>query len=199
MPDGRGFMRETLAPGGIVYRVTPDGQTFAGRPLTNWKLEDFSAALQSGLENRSFAVGRRLFAAAACFACHRVSNEGGLIGPDLTSAGARYSARDLLAKVLNPSSQINEQFVPTVITRNNGETVTGIIVNLGNDNVTINTDLSDPMQKVGVDRKQIRSIEPSKVSPMPPMLLAALREPEILDLVAYVLSGGDPQHSMFSQ
>ncbi|MEW6307211.1 MAG: heme-binding protein, partial [Verrucomicrobiota bacterium] len=26
MPDGRGFMRDTLAPGGIIYRVSPDGK-----------------------------------------------------------------------------------------------------------------------------------------------------------------------------
>ena len=28
MPDGRGFMREVLGPGGIIYRVTPDGKHF---------------------------------------------------------------------------------------------------------------------------------------------------------------------------
>ncbi len=28
MPDGRGFMREVLGPGGIIYRVTPDGKNF---------------------------------------------------------------------------------------------------------------------------------------------------------------------------
>jgi len=28
MPDGRGFMRDVLAPGGIIYRVSPDGKEF---------------------------------------------------------------------------------------------------------------------------------------------------------------------------
>src|SRR5690606_39155487 len=28
MPDGRGHNRDVLAPGGIIYRVTPDGQQF---------------------------------------------------------------------------------------------------------------------------------------------------------------------------
>ncbi len=28
MPDGRGFMRTVYAPGGIIYRVTPDGKDF---------------------------------------------------------------------------------------------------------------------------------------------------------------------------
>lgn len=28
MPDGRGFMRDVMAPGGIIYRVSPDGKNF---------------------------------------------------------------------------------------------------------------------------------------------------------------------------
>ena len=77
-----------------------------------------------------------MFGAAACFACHRFGNEGGMTGPDLTAAGGRYSARDFLDQVLNPSKEINEQFVPTVLTRNDGTTVTGAVVNLNGDTVT---------------------------------------------------------------
>jgi len=35
------------------------------------------------------------------------------------------------------------------------------------------------------------------VSPMPEGLLNMLKEDEILDLAAYVLSGGDPKNKMF--
>jgi hypothetical protein len=41
------------------------------------------------------------------------------------------------------------------------------------------------------------SIEPSKVSPMPTGLLNVLTKDEILDLVAYVLAGGNPHHETF--
>jgi hypothetical protein len=34
---------------------------------------------------------------------------------------------------------------------------------------------------------------------MPPMLLMMLKEDEILDLVAYVLSGGDKSNEMFKK
>jgi hypothetical protein len=50
---------------------------------------------------------------------------------------------------------------------------------------------------VNIKRSDIRSIEPSKVSPMPPMLLSMLKKEEILDLLAYVLSGGDAKHRAF--
>ncbi|MCB1092900.1 MAG: hypothetical protein KDL87_15290, partial [Verrucomicrobiae bacterium] len=65
--------------------------------------------------------------------------------------------------------------------------------------VTLNTDLSDPNQRENIDRKLVKSIEPSPVSPMPPMLLAMLNQDEILDLVAYVLSGGDRGNGMFGK
>ena len=173
------------------------GYAFAGRPFTNWTLDELSTAAQSGMKGRSFETGRRMFGAAACFACHRFGNEGGMTGPDLTMAGGRYSARDFLDQVLNPSKEINEQFVPTILTRNDGSTVTGAVVNLNGDYVVINEDPSDPNQRVSVDRKEVKSIEPSSVSTMPPMLLSRLSKDEILDLTAYVLSGGNRDHEMF--
>ncbi|MSU48504.1 MAG: c-type cytochrome [Opitutus sp.] len=170
---------------------------FAGRPFTDWKLDELSDAAATGMKGRSFDTGRKLFGAAACFACHRFGNEGGMTGPDLTLAGGRYSPRDFLDQVLNPSKEINEQFVPSVLTKNNGETIMGVVVNLQGDFVSINEDPSDPNQRVSVDRKEVKSIEPSKISTMPPMLLSRLNKDEILDLAAYVLSGGNAENEMF--
>jgi putative heme-binding domain-containing protein len=122
-----------------------------------------------------------------------------MTGPDLTGAGGRYSPRDLLDQVIHPSKEINEQFAPVVLTKLDGTTVTGVIVNLNGDTVQVNTDLSDPNQREGVDRKQVKSIEPSKISQMPEGLLNMLTKDEILDLVAYTLSGGDAKNAMFGK
>jgi putative heme-binding domain-containing protein len=175
------------------------GAIFVGRTPTNWTLEELSTAATSGLKARSYDNGRKMFGAAACFTCHRFGNEGGMTGPDLTGAGGRYSPHDFLDQIINPSKVINEQFVPSVLTKENGEQIIGTVVNLGGDTVTLNTDLSDPNQRVSVDRKTVKSIEPSKVSPMPPMLLSMLKKDEILDLMAYVLSGGDKSNAMFQK
>ncbi len=173
-------------------------EAFAGRTqVKEWKLDDIAGAAEAGMKHRNFANGRKMFGAAACFACHRFGNEGGMTGPDLTQAGGRYNPRDFLDQIINPSKEINEQFVPVVLTKTDGETVTGIIVNLQGDTVQVNTDLTDPNQRIGVDRKQVVKMEPSKVSPMPEGLLNMLKQDEILDLVAYVLSGGDAKHAMF--
>ena len=173
-------------------------EVFAGRTtVTDWKLDALAPAVERGLKKRDFEHGRKMFAAAGCFACHRFGNEGGMTGPDLTGAGGRYSPRDLLDQVLNPSKEINEQFVPMVITKNDGETVTGVIVNLNGDNVMVNTDPANPFQQETIDRKKVTSIEASKVSPMPEGLIGLLTQEEIQDLTAYILSGGDRKNAMF--
>ncbi|MDB4662079.1 DUF1080 domain-containing protein [Verrucomicrobiales bacterium] len=177
------------------------GAIFAGRTPKMWTLDELSAASKKkgAMSGRDFVNGRKMFSAAACYACHRFENEGGMTGPDLTGSGGRYSPHDLLDQIINPSKEINEQFAPIVVTKNNGEVASGVVVNLNGDNVTLNTDVSNPNQRVNIDRKEVKSLEVSKVSPMPPMLLSMLTEDEVMDLVAFILSGGDKNNEMFKK
>ena len=165
--------------------------------VKQWTLDELSEAT-SELKGRNFSQGRKMFAAGGCFACHRFGNEGGMTGPDLTGSGGRYSAKDFLEQIIHPSKEINEQFVPTMVKMKNGDVLTGVVVNLSGDRVTLNTDMFNPNQRVNVNRPDIARIEPSDVSPMPPGLLNMMRKEEIMDLVAYVLSGGDRKHRAFS-
>ncbi len=167
--------------------------------VKQWKLDELSTAAKTKLKQRDFARGRKMFSAGGCFACHRFDNKGGMTGPDLTSAGGRYSAHDLLEQIINPSKEINEQFVPVVVKMKDGSTVTGVVVNMNGDRVSVNTDMFDPNQQVNVNRPDVVSIEPSKVSPMPPGLLNLMREDEVMDLLAYILSGGDRNHPAFKK
>ena len=75
--------------------------------------------------------------------------------------------------------------------------VVGRIVNLAGDSYQVQTNMLDPGALVGVDRKQIEEMLPSKVSMMPAGLLDTLDREEILDLLAYLLSRGNPEHPMF--
>jgi putative heme-binding domain-containing protein len=151
-------------------------------------------ALKGG---RDFERGRKVFGEAACFACHRFDGEGGALGPDLTSAAGKFSPSDLLESIMEPSKVVSDQYAPSVFTLENGDTVTGRIINLGSDNITVNVNMFDPNGNVGIDRKQVISIEPSKISMMPEGLLNMLEKNEIMDLMAYVLSRGDRNHAMF--
>ena len=174
-------------------------EAMAGRTFVkNWELEELSEISSKGLQDRSFETGRKMFAAGGCYACHRFGNQGGMNGPDLTGSGGRYSPHDLLEQIMYPSKEINEQFVPTMVNLKNGQTLSGVVVNLNGDRVTLNTDLYNPNQRTSVQRKEVKSMGPSPVSPMPPGLLNMMEENEILDLLAYILSGGDTSHPFFS-
>ncbi|MEK6237627.1 MAG: c-type cytochrome, partial [Planctomycetales bacterium] len=173
------------------------GEIFVGRSKTEWTLDQLSAAAGVGLKKRDFVKGRRMFAAAGCYACHRFGNQGGMTGPDLTTAGRRYSPRDLLDQVINPSKVINDQFSAVKVLTQAGQVHIGVVVNLNGDSMTLNTDLSDPFQQVKIDRKQIDEMAVSKVSPMPVGLFSPMTKEEILDLIAYLISGGDSKHEFF--
>ena len=175
------------------------GKIFQGRETTDWPLDTLSAAARTGLKARDFENGKRMFAAAACFACHRFNNLGGITGPDLTSAGRRYSAHDLLDQIINPSKVINEQFSAVIVITDDGRIHTGVIVNLNGNQLMLNTDLTDPNQQVRINRNQIDEITISKTSPMPKGLLGRMTKEEILDLVAFLISGGDNSHPVFKK
>ncbi|MGV3486097.1 MAG: c-type cytochrome [Planctomycetaceae bacterium] len=174
-------------------------EAFAGRTAKEWSLEELSALAKSQLHDRNFENGRKMFGAAACYSCHRFANEGGMTGPDLTAAGARYSPHDLIDQIINPSRVINEQFSSVVALTDDGQVHTGVVVNLNGDTLTLNTDLTDPDKRVTLDRKGIESLEMSKVSAMPAGLLGLLTPEEILDLLAYVISGGNAEHRLFKK
>lgn len=173
------------------------GEVFADRETTEWTLDELSDAASSGLVECDFENGRRMFAAAACYSCHRFNNQGGMTGPDLTSAGRRFSPRDLLDQVIHPSKVINEQFSSVIVQMDDGKTHTGVVVNLHGDKFMLNTDLTDPNKIVKIDRNEIEEMAVSKVSAMPTGLLNRMTKDEILDLLAYLISGGDTEHAMF--
>jgi putative heme-binding domain-containing protein len=95
-----------------------------------------------------------------------------------------------LDQVINPSKVINEQFSAVTVATESGQVHTGVVVNLNGDSMTLNTDLTDPFKQVKIDRKQIEELVVSKISPMPEGLFNRMTKEEILDLIAYLVSGG---------
>ena len=86
---------------------------------------------------------------------------------------------------------------PVEVTTTKGQQIYGRIVNLSNDNIMINTDMTDPNAIKPVNRKQIETLVTSKQSMMPAGLLDGFTEEEIVDLMAYLLSRGDRKNKMF--
>lgn len=177
-----------------------DMPVFTAKPrkfVKEWTMEELVPLLETGLQNRDFEHGRQMFGAASCFACHRFDNQGGAVGPDLTSLSGRFSARDILESVLEPSKQISDQYGSVQIVTSEGKVITGRIINLAGDSFRVQTDMLKPGKLTSVDRKQIEEMVESKVSMMPKGLLNTLNREEVLDLMAYLLSRGDRNHAMF--
>ena len=179
----------------------PKAPSFTAKPMQfvkAWTLDELSKSLGVGLEgNRNFANGRNMFGAATCFACHRFNQEGGAVGPDLTSVSGKYSPRDLLEHVLDPNKEISDQYGSTVFTMQDGSTVVGRIANMKEHNMMVCTNMMDPNNFTNVDARKVVKTEESKISMMPPGLLFMLKEDDILDLLAYLLSKGNPDDPMF--
>jgi putative heme-binding domain-containing protein len=190
--------KEELKPVLEARTAAPAPEVSKPRPFVKaWKLDELVPLVEKGLTRRDFDRGRRLFGEARCFSCHRFDNEGGSQAPDLTVLSGRYSVRDLLEKVLDPDRAISDQYAATVFTLTDGRIITGRIVNYFGENMMVMTNMLDPSALVSVNARKVESRERSKVSMMPKGLLDTLKEDEVLDLVAYLLSRGDRNHKMF--
>lgn len=170
------------------------------RPFVHeWTMEEVIPLLETKLNHRDFDHGRTMFAAANCFGCHRFADEGGAIGPDLTSLAGRFSPRDILESVLEPDKVISDQYEAVVVLTTDGRVVSGRITNFSGEEIHINTNMLDPNALEVVKRPEIETLSTSTVSMMPKDLLNTLNEDELLDLMAFLLSRGDRNHEMFQK
>jgi putative heme-binding domain-containing protein len=165
-------------------------------PGKEWTTADL-VALEPKLKGRNFKTGERMYAAARCVVCHRFGGDGGATGPDLSQVAGRFGLKDLAEAIVEPSKVISDQYKASVVKTLDGKTITGRVVSEVNGKLTIVTDPEDPTKVVELTKADIEELRPSAVSLMPEKLLNTLNENEVLDLLAYMLSRGDPAHAMF--
>ncbi len=165
-------------------------------PGRAWTTADLTA-LEGKLKRRNFKAGQRAYAAARCVVCHRFGGDGGATGPDLSQVAGRFSLKDLGESIVEPSKVISDQYKASVIRTADQKTVTGKIVSEVNGTYTVVTDPEDSTKVLELKKEDVEGIRPSNISLMPEKLLNDLNENEVLDLLAYLLSRGDPGHPMF--
>jgi putative heme-binding domain-containing protein len=170
-------------------------------PGRKWSVEEVLATAERGLAagSRDFEQGRRAFAAARCIVCHRFGADGGATGPDLTQAGGRFQLKDLVEAIVEPSRIVSDQYKASIVQTAAGKIHTGRIVAEDTDAVTVVTDPEDATRFVRVPRSEIEEITASPTSLMPAGLLDQLNEQEVLDLLAYTLSRGNPKDPRFTR
>jgi len=147
------------------------------------KLREIEPLLGTGDVGR----GRRVFFGekAACFTCHHVGEEGGVLGPDLTSVGAIRSSHDLLEAVLFPSASLVQDYDSYIIETAGLETFQGTIARQEADAVVLRTAATE---EVRIPRDAITSMVLHPISMMPEGLDQGLTRDDLLDLMAFLKS-----------
>jgi putative heme-binding domain-containing protein len=170
------------------------------RFVKDWKLADLEPRLAEVGKGRSYEGARTALLTAQCVHCHRVSNDpafpNSVIGPELLAVGARFSRRDLLLHIIEPSTVIDEKFRQPRLLLTDGDVVSGTIEREEGGKFFVRP---NPLEEklVEVPLTSIRERRVSEVSPMPSGLLNGLRLDQILDLLAYLEAAGDPKHRNF--
>ena len=164
--------------------------------ITEWKLEDFAADLDKVGASRNLAGGKDTFAKLACVQCHKLGKEGYAYGPDLTDVLKRWKNErsGVLGEILEPSKVIADRYKNYVFELNDGDELVGMIVKEDADTVTMQTGPSDTLIQP-VKKSNIKKRDPQSSSMMPLGLLNMLTKEQVLDLLAYIESGGNvPAH-----
>ncbi len=125
--------------------------------------------------------GKRLFE-QTCGKCHRLFDEGGEIGPDLTSFQRRDLDRILL-NVVNPSAEIREGYETYLVLTEDGRTLSGFIEDQDRQ-IVILKDAEG--QRHVLPKDEIEEMVQLKRSVMPEKLLDALKPEQVRDLFAYL-------------
>ena len=159
--------------------------------VKHWTIDELAVS-PGGDRNVDLARGRELYVAVLCAKCHVAGTTGRPVGPDLTMVANRFSRRDLLESILDPSAVVAEVHRNVVVSKNDGSTVMGRIVqnDFRESRLTLTTNPFVPSELVTIPKGEIRSWEESPVSPMPPALLDTLTREEIEDLLGFLLAGG---------
>ncbi len=165
--------------------------------VKQWRVDDLLSAAQNELHGRNFAQGKDYFQQAGCFKCHRMAGDGGNTGPDLTGLGRRFDHRAMLEAIIEPSKVISDQYQSTQFVLDTGQVVVGRVVNLSGQRMQVMTNMLDPGNQTNVDRRSVEQVIPSSISMMPTGLFDTFHRNEILDLLAYLQAGGDPNNELF--
>lgn len=168
-------------------------------PATNWTIETAMTHFEKTLRGRDFENGKKMFSAGRCVACHRFSGSGGYSGPDLGSVGNRYSIRDILVAMCEPSQSISEQYQASTITLKDGSGLYGRLIYKNDKEIAV---APNPFNFGDLQKKPahlVQKIEPSQISMMPVGTINAMNQEELKDLIAYLISGGNKKHVAFKK
>jgi putative heme-binding domain-containing protein len=122
-----------------------------------------------------------------CANCHKVSDKGVSLGPDLSAIGKDRTKAELLDSILNPSAKVDPKFASYLVKTHDGRSLTGLLVKRDEKQVI----LRDAENKeIVLAADNVEAIQPSRLSLMPDGLVSGLTPQEAADLVEFLSRQG---------
>jgi putative heme-binding domain-containing protein len=167
-------------------------------PGRAYSVEDVLAVASGKLRGRDFDNGRAMYNSTGCAACHRFDGSGGGVGPDLSGVASRYTLRDLMENIIEPSKVISDQYGSEEVLLKDGSTLVGRTY-VDGSKIVVTADPRNPDESTTVALGDVKARKPYPVSLMPAGMINGLNQDELLNLVAYLQSGGNPKHAAFAK
>ncbi|MDH5599369.1 MAG: HEAT repeat domain-containing protein, partial [Cyclobacteriaceae bacterium] len=151
----------------------------------NSALVEFAGALEGGDSN----AGRGYFfwnSAGQCMRCHSIGDEGDSdVGPNLAGIGRKLSREQLLEALVEPSIRIAPGYGNVTLELDDGQTVTGLLMEETEEKLTLHTSNAEPLE-IPVSRIVKRTNSPSSM----PAMGRVMSKHELRNLIEF-LSGLD--------
>lgn len=188
-PDERdhwnGFLERLSKP----IEASPPSKTRSF--VRQWTVDEAMKSI--GPDQGDIALGRQVFADAACVNCHHHGGKGTFFGPDLSAVSRRFGRRDLLVSIIDPSRVIAEKYQSIQVVTSDGKIHVGQVA-LGGDyrssKLRLAIDPQQPSKVIEIEKSDIELERSSPVSWMPAGLLDTFDADEIRNLLAFLESGG---------
>ncbi|MCI0419029.1 MAG: c-type cytochrome [Acidobacteria bacterium] len=136
MPDAKMFeiIKEGVSGTQMPPSALPDEKI--------WQLVSFIRSLNASAIDQDVtgdgAAGESLFfSSGRCSACHMIRGQGGLIGPDLSNAGARRSLSKLRQAIQDPDALIEPGYSKVTAVTRDGRRISGVAKNNSNYSILI--------------------------------------------------------------
>jgi quinoprotein glucose dehydrogenase len=153
----------------------------ASRPKTD-HLAEWRESLAGGDADR----GKNVFwdkQEVACLRCHKVGEEGGEVGPNLSDIGKRQNREYILESIVLPNKQIAQGFETVVVTMTNGKIYAGVLRHEDTNALTVVTAEGSTLH---LPKNQIDTRDRGD-SAMPADVMKYLSKSELRDLVEYLV------------
>jgi putative heme-binding domain-containing protein len=178
-------------PSGAHAHSHSASQQTAAEPVTIPHDPQLVERLLSDAQKRGDVLrGAAVFAAArsACLSCHRVGQQGGAVGPELTGIAKQREPRHIVESLLWPKRDVKPEYTLWQVLTADGETLSGFRVE-STDKRLVLRELS-----TGKTRELSRDEVDAEVAgstPMPDGLAAALTTQQQLDLIRFLVALGE--------